>query len=195
VLSGQGVSRPFDRRRDGFVLGEGAAMVVLAAARGEASVELLGIGRTLDARSLTAPDPDGDGAARAIAAALADAGMAAVDYVQAHGPSTLLGDPAEIAALGRVLGPASAGVYVSSVKGALGHWIAGAGALGFLCAAHAVATGAMLPTANLGEPDAACALPVAHIRGAAIRKDVRSALANAFAFGGANSCLVVGRAT
>jgi 3-oxoacyl-[acyl-carrier-protein] synthase II len=191
VLSTRGRSRPFDVRRDGFVLGEGAAMLVLSSARGDARVELLGAGRTLDARSLTTPDPDGEGAARAMAAALADAGLSSVDYVQAHATSTPVGDPAEAAALARVLGDRCAEIPVSSVKGALGHWIAGAGALGLLCAVEAVASGTVLPTAHLAEPDPACAL--VHVQGKAIRRDVRTALASACGFGGANCCLVVGR--
>jgi 3-oxoacyl-[acyl-carrier-protein] synthase II len=193
VLSARGVSCPFDVARDGFVIGEGAAMLVLAAERGGAVCEIAGVGRTLDANHITAPDADGDGAARAMAAALTDAGEAGAGYVQAHGTSTPTGDPAEAAAIRRVLGPRGlADARVSSVKGALGHSIAGAGAAGVLCAVAAVASGTMFPTAGLLRPDPACDLP--HVMGVAARGDVRVALANSFAFGGANSCVVVRRA-
>lgn len=195
ILSPRGVSCPFDAHRDGFVVGEGAAMLVLAAERGGAAVELAGVGRSLDAHRLTAPDPEGDGAARAMTAALRDAGIAElgeVGYVQAHGTSTPLNDQIEVAAIRRVLGAAVERAHVSSSKGALGHWVAGAGALGALYAWEAVARGSVLPTAGLTTPDPAC--NVAHVTGRAIAKDVSAALANSFAFGGANSCLVLRRA-
>jgi 3-oxoacyl-[acyl-carrier-protein] synthase II len=124
-------------------------------------------------------------------AALQSAGLTAVDYVQAHGTSTPLNDAVEAAALSTVLGPALADARVSSVKGALGHWIAGAGALSFLCAMEAVRSGTLLPTAGLVEPDADCALP--HVRGEAVHREIRAALCNAFAFGGANCTLVLRR--
>lgn len=191
ALTARGISCPFDLRRDGFVVGEGAAMVVLARERGGASVELAGEGRSLDAHHLTAPDPEGDGAVRAMRTALKNAGETAVGYVQAHGTSTPLNDAVEALALRRVLGRHLDSAHVSSVKGALGHWIAGAGALGFLCAYGALEHGLMLPTANLHQPDPACALP--HITGKALRKHVNVALVNAFAFGGANCSLVLRR--
>jgi len=191
VLSPRGVSCPFDVHRDGFVVGEGAAMLVLAAERGSARVELAGIGRSLDAHHLTAPDPEGDGAVRAMTAALRDAGETAVEYVQAHGTSTALNDRIEVTAIRRVLGDALARAHVSSSKGALGHWIAGAGALGALYAHHAIVAGEVLPTAGLGDPDPLCDVP--HVIGRAVQKDVRAVLANSFAFGGANSCLVMRR--
>ena len=191
ILSARGVSCPFDVQRDGFVVGEGAAMLVLAAERGDAGCELAGIGRSLDAHHLTAPDPEGDGAARAMAAALRDADVTAVDYVQAHGTSTPLNDRIEVAAIKRALGAGVARAHVSSSKGALGHWVAGAGALGALYAWEAVTRGIVLPTAGLVTPDPAC--DVHHVIGRALVKDVDAALASAFAFGGANSCLVLRR--
>lgn len=197
ALSARGVSCPFDAGRDGFVVGEGAAMLVLTrgddgAAHGDV-VELAGVGRSLDGYHLTAPEPEGDGAARAMTAALRDAGVdgGAVGYVQAHGTSTPLNDPAEIKALGRVLGSLDR-VRVSSVKGAVGHWVAGAGAIGVLCAIEAVGSGSIVPTAGLRTPDAACAAD--HVIGVGVHADVDVALANAFAFGGANACVVVRRA-
>lgn len=189
ALSERGVSCPFDARRDGFVVGEGAGMVILSAERGGARVELAGEARSLDAHHLTAPDPDGAGAERAMRGALAAAGEVAVDHVQAHGTSTPLNDAVEAAAIRRVLGRALDDAHVSSVKGALGHAIAGAGVLGFLAAHAAITDGSVLPTAGLLEPDPACALP--HVRGAALRRSVRAALVNAFAFGGANTTLVL----
>jgi len=188
ILSARGISCPFDAHRDGFVIGEGAAMLVLAAERGDAAVELAGIGRSLDAHHLTAPDPDGDGAVRAMTTALHDAGHPEIRYVQAHGTSTPLNDRIEIGAIRRVVGGHP---HVSSSKGALGHWIAGAGAVGALYAWEAVAHGRVLPTAGLTSPDPQCA--AAHLIGRAIEADVPAALANAFAFGGANSCLVLRR--
>jgi len=191
ALSARGVSCPFDVHRDGFVVGEGAAMVVLSSTPSRLGIEVSGVARTLDAYHLTKPDPEGEGAARAMYGALADAGCASVDYVQAHGTSTPLNDAIEARAIRRVLGSNWQDVYVSSVKGALGHWVAGAGAVGFLCAVHAVQCGSLFPTANLKQPDPECEL--LHVLGSALAHDAASALVNAFAFGGANACIVVTR--
>ena len=187
ALSAKGISRPFDARRDGFVVGEGAAFVVLAAERGGARARITGIGRSLDAFHLTAPDPEGDGAARAMRAALEDAKVApgAVGYLQAHGTSTPLNDAVEAKAIRRVFGDALP--RVSSVKGALGHWVAGAGAIGLLAALAAVENGIALPTAGLERPDE----PLPHVMGAAARIETRAAMVNAFAFGGANASVVL----
>ena len=200
ALSARGVSCPFDARRDGFVLGEGAAMVVLSSERGAAIAEIAGTGGSLDAHHLTAPHPGGEGAVRAMTAALRAGGAFTlggapsppVDYVQAHGTSTVANDAVEAAALRRVLGADLDRARVSSVKGALGHAIAGAGALGFLCALEAVEHGLVLPTAGLREPDRGCELP--HVLGSAETRVVRGALVNAFAFGGANVSLFLRRA-
>lgn len=189
ALSEKGSSCPFDVRRDGFVVGEGAAMFVLTKDPAT-DVAITGTGRTLDAHHLTAPHPDGDGAARAMAAALADAGRDRVDYVQAHGTSTPLNDAIEAAAIRAVLGGGADEAYVSSVKGAVGHWVAGAGAIGLACAVAAV-RGTVLPTAGLENPDRDCDLR--HVIGDAVSTDVRVAMVNSFAFGGANSSLVVER--
>jgi 3-oxoacyl-[acyl-carrier-protein] synthase II len=189
ALSARGISCPFDVRRDGFVVGEGAAFVVLSAERGEAKARVAGAARTLDAHHLTAPEPNGDGAFRAMTGALREAGTDRVGYVQAHGTSTPLNDAVEARAIARVLGDRLSEARVGSVKGALGHWVAGAGALGFLCALLAVEEGVLLPTAGLETADPECPLP--HLRGAAERRPVEAALVNAFAFGGANSSLVV----
>lgn len=192
ALSARGVSCPFDAHRDGFVVGEGAAMVVLSAEKGDAVASVAGVGRSLDAWHLTAPDPEGEGAALAMRSALREARLEGVDFVQAHGTSTQLNDEVEARALQRVMGARLAEAHVSSVKGALGHWIAGAGALGFLCAVHALERDEVFPTAGLRTPDPRCELP--HVQGQALRRRVDAALVNAFAFGGANSSLVVVRA-
>lgn len=192
ILSARGVSCPFDARRDGFVVGEGAAMLVLSSEPGPGCVELAGVARTVDAHHLTAPDPVGGGARRAMRAALEMAGIDSVGYVQAHGTSTPANDPVEAAAIRAVLGDSLAQAKVASVKGALGHWIAGAGALGALCAIEAVRTGTLLPNAAYQTPDAHCALPL--VTGRAEQRTVDAALCNSFAFGGANSALVFRRA-
>ncbi len=191
ILSPRGISCPFDAHRDGFIVGEGAAMLVLSADRGDATVEIAGVGRSLDAHHLTAPDPEGDGAARAMSAALRDANVdpSAIGYVQAHGTSTPLNDRIEVAAIRAVLGASADRAFVSSSKGALGHWVAGAGALGALYAHHAITAQEVLPTAGLVSPDPACNVP--HVIGRATRTPIEAVLANSFAFGGANSCLVM----
>ena len=187
ILSPRGKSQPFDVRRDGFIIGEGSAFLVLSRFSNNAEVAVLGVGRSLDAHHLTAPDPQGRGATKAMQAALTDAGRPEVAYVQAHGTSTPLNDQIEARAISGLLGE----VFVASVKGALGHWIAGAGALGVLCAYEAVKSGRLLPTAGLTNPDPQCAVKL--IQSTAINKSIDAALANAFAFGGANSSIVVGR--
>jgi 3-oxoacyl-[acyl-carrier-protein] synthase II len=189
ALSARGISCPFDLRRDGFVVGEGAAMTVLTREPMAATVAIAGCARTLDAYHLTKPEPSGDGARRAMANALADAGRQVVDVIQAHGTSTALNDEVEAMAIRSVFGSATDRIFVSSVKGALGHWIAGAGALGFLCAAEAIRSGVVLPTAGLKERDPRCDLR--HVLGTAIRAPVTAALVNAFAFGGANASVVL----
>lgn len=184
ALSARGVSRPFDKRRDGFVVGEGAALVLLSSRPGP--VRVLGEGRSVDAHHLTMPDPQGRGALSAMRAALRGLGEGEpLDVVQAHGTSTPQNDAVEAAALLALNRPIGA---VSSVKGALGHWIAGAGALGFLCAAEAVFSGQIVPTAGLEQPDSE--LP--HVRGAGWTRPSRTALVNAFAFGGANASALLG---
>ncbi len=192
AVSARGVACPFDLRRDGFVIGEGAAFVVLSVDRRGAMAELLGIGRTMDAYRLTAPEPDGTGATRAMRAALADAALDHVDYVQAHGTSTPLNDATEAEAIRRVLNKSIDRTRVASVKGAIGHAIAGAGALGLLCGIEAVARGTLLPTAGLTDPDPRCELP--HVIGKAVQAAAATAMVNSFAFGGANVSLVVGAA-
>jgi 3-oxoacyl-[acyl-carrier-protein] synthase II len=190
ALSQKGCSRPFDARRDGFVVGEGAAIVVLSRERGDSTIEVAGVARSLDAFHLTAPEPDGLGIERAMRAALADAELARIEYIQAHGTSTALNDAVEGAAIHRVFGAALSDARVSSVKGALGHAIAGAGAIGVLCAIDAITKQHALPTAGLEQPD----VDLPHVFTAAVPHKVEAALANACAFGGANSCVIVRQA-
>jgi 3-oxoacyl-[acyl-carrier-protein] synthase II len=188
-------SRPFDRRRNGFVLGEGAGVLVVeraehAAARGAAGyAELLGWGASTDAHHPTMPRPDGAGAADAMRAALRSAGLAPdeIDYVNAHGTGTKLGDRAEAAALRAVFG--DHGPAVSSTKGATGHLLGAAGAVEAALGVLALAGGVLPPTANLDEVDPECELD--HVR-ATRRGPVGAVLSNSFAFGGHNLSLVFG---
>jgi 3-oxoacyl-[acyl-carrier-protein] synthase II len=191
-------SRPFDRRRNGFVLGEGAAVLVVertahADARGAAGyADLIGWGASTDAHHPTAPRPDGEGAAGCMRGALDRAGLTPgdVDYVNAHGTGTKLGDLAETRALHTVFGPA--GPAVSSVKGATGHLLGASGAVEAAVTALSVAREALPPTANLDTPDPACDLD--HVRGRPRTGPVRVALSNSFAFGGHNISLLFGPA-
>jgi 3-oxoacyl-[acyl-carrier-protein] synthase II len=190
-------SRPFDRRRDGFVLGEGAGVVVLesfehARARGATPrAELLGYGTSTDAYHVTLPDPGGAGAAACMRRALLDAGLAPsdVDYVNAHATGTRMGDVSEARAIRDVFGgdmPAC-----SATKSMTGHLLGAAGVLGAVIAAYSTATDTVPPTINLDDPDPECELN--HVRGAARETPVRAAIANSFAFGGHNATLVFGK--
>ncbi|HEV2343409.1 MAG TPA: beta-ketoacyl-[acyl-carrier-protein] synthase family protein [Actinocrinis sp.] len=191
-------SRPFDRRRNGFVLGEGAAVLVVeraehAAARGASGyADLLGWGASTDAYHPTAPRPDGEGAADCMRLALEDAGLepSDVDYVNAHGTGTKLGDVAETVALHAVFGTRQPAV--SSIKGATGHLLGASGALEAAATVLSVARGVLPPTVNLDDPDPACDLD--HVRGSARPGPVRAALSNSFAFGGHNLSLLFGPA-
>ena len=189
-------SRPFDAGRDGFVLGEGAGILVLeerahALARGARGyAELCGYGMTADAHHPTAPAPEGEGAARGIALALADAGMRPedVDYVSAHGTSTPYNDANETHAIKRVFGPHAARVAISSIKSMIGHLLGAAGALAAISAVLTLREGILPPTINYETPDPQCDLD--YVPNLARRAPVRAALVNAFAFGGTNAVLV-----
>jgi 3-oxoacyl-[acyl-carrier-protein] synthase II len=203
ALSESGISRPFDARRDGFVMGEGAAMLVLeeeAAARARGATilgELAGYGSTSDAYHLTAPDPDGGPAARAIELALADARATPDDvaYVNAHGTSTPLNDPAETAALKRALGEERARrIPVSSTKSAIGHLLGAAGAVEAVATLEVLRTRVIPPTLGYEIPDPECDLD--YVPGEArplILADGEPplALSNSFAFGGHNVTLAL----
>jgi len=188
--------RPFDRGRDGFLIGEGAAILVLeradhARARGARILaRLLGAGTSVDAWNATAPHPEGAGAERAMWAALRDAGVTAAEigYLNAHATGTPVGDVAESQAIRRVLG---GDVPVSSIKGAIGHTIAAAGAVEAAACIAALRDGFLPGTAGLQDPDPACAVHVLRDPVAA-RPDV--VLSNSFGFGGQNASLVLARA-
>jgi 3-oxoacyl-[acyl-carrier-protein] synthase II len=190
-------SRPFDRGRDGFVVGEGAAALVLedldhALARGApVYAEVLGVGVSADAHHMTAPRPDGAGAIGAMRAALADARVepADVGYVNAHGTSTELNDRTEALAIRSVFD----GVAVSSTKSVTGHTLGAAGAVEAIACIQSLVTGLLPPTANLDDPDPDCDLD--HVRGEARTCTIDCAVSNSFGFGGHNVSLVFGRAS
>jgi 3-oxoacyl-[acyl-carrier-protein] synthase II len=190
-------SRPFDRRRDGFLLGEGAGMLLLepleeARRRGaEVHAELAGYGSSLDAHGITEPHPDGRGAAQAMAHALADAGASPddVDCINAHGTSTPKNDPVETAAIKRVFGARARQVPVCATKSMIGHLIAAAGAVEAVAAIACMQVGAVHPTINLEEPDPACDLDYVPQRARERRQ--RSVLSNSFGFGGQNASLLI----
>jgi 3-oxoacyl-(acyl-carrier-protein) synthase len=190
-------SRPFDRTRNGFVLGEGAGFLVLeeegaARARGAPVYgELAGEGNALSSYRITDSHPSGLGPIQAMRAALADAGEApsAVDYVNAHGTSTPMNDRSECAAVRAVFGAHTDRLRVSSTKSLMGHLIAAAGAVEAAICALAIRAGTAPASANLTRPDPDCDLPF--ITGAPLRRPVRVALSNSFGFGGANNSLVL----
>jgi 3-oxoacyl-[acyl-carrier-protein] synthase II len=192
--------RPFDTRRDGLALGEGAAILVVesmehARARGaEVGAEICGTGLSGDAVHMTAPARDGAGAARAMRAALADAGVAAprVDFVSAHGTGTVYNDAMEIAAIANVFGEHAARVPVNSIKGAIGHTLGAAGSFEAIMCARVLREGLIPPTANCEQLDASCPLDL--VRGAPRRCDVRIALSTSSAFAGNNAAVVLRRA-
>jgi 3-oxoacyl-[acyl-carrier-protein] synthase II len=193
------VARPFDRERRGLVLGEGAAVVVVedaghAARRGAPVVgRFLGHGAAADAVHMTAPDREGRGAARAILAALADAGLppAGVDLVSAHGTGTPYNDAMEAAALARVF--EARRVPVSGIKGAIGHTLGAAGAFEVVLCLQAMATGVVPPTVGLASIDPACA-GLDLVQGAARAHRVDVALSTSSGFAGSNAAVVLGRA-
>lgn len=195
----QSASRPFDRDRDGFVMGEGAAVLVLeergrALARGAPIVaELLGYGTTNDGHHMTAPLPDGSQASRCITLALADARVEPheVGYVNAHGSSTPLNDPTESLAIHRALGEHASAVPVSGTKGYYGHALGASGAIEAAICAMSIQRGWVPPTVNLFEPDDACDLNL--VSGAGMDMSPRVALSNSFGFGGINAAVVLGQ--
>jgi 3-oxoacyl-[acyl-carrier-protein] synthase II len=189
-------SRPFDANRDGFVCGEGGGILVLEslehAQRRDARIyaEVVGYGMTGDAHHMTAPDPEGDGAARAMAGALQDAGIAPSDvgYINAHGTSTPYNDRFETIAIKRVFGEHAYKVAVSSTKSMTGHLLGAAGGIEAIATVLALAHGVLPPTINYETPDPECDLD--YIPNQARKQDVELALSNAFGFGGTNATLV-----
>jgi 3-oxoacyl-[acyl-carrier-protein] synthase II len=191
----QRASRPFDRDRDGFVLSEGAAVLVLESeshARGRGArvlAELAGYGATTDAFHPVAPLESGEAAARAMELAMCQAGVSPreVGYINAHGTSTERGDIAETRAIRRALGPAADEVWVSSTKSMTGHLVGAAGAVEAAVCVMVIREGCIPPTINLETPDPECDLDYVPLVARAGRVDV--ALSNSFGFGGQNSCL------
>jgi 3-oxoacyl-[acyl-carrier-protein] synthase II len=192
-------SRPWDKERDGFVLGEGAGAMVLeeyehAKARGaRIYCELTGYGFSADAHHMTAPPEDGDGAFRAMRNALKDASLdaTAIDYINAHGTSTPLGDIAETVAVKRMLGAHAAKVAVNSTKSMTGHLLGAAGGVEAVFTALALRDQVSPPTINLRTPDPQCDLD--YVPNSARKMKIRAAMSNSFGFGGTNGTLVFAR--
>lgn len=193
-------SRPWDRRRDGFVMGEGAGIMVLeefghAKARGARIYgEVVGYGLTGDAYHVTAPHPEGSGAYRSMEMALKRAGMAPADigYVNAHGTSTPMGDELELGAIRRLFGSAVSGMSMSSTKSAIGHLLGGAGAVESIFCLLAMRDGIVPPTLNLEDPcDGAEGMDLVPMR--ARERKVDAVLNNSFGFGGTNATLIMRR--
>jgi 3-oxoacyl-[acyl-carrier-protein] synthase II len=189
-------SRPFDAKRDGFVIAEGSGILVLeeltqAQKRGaKVYAELIGYWATCDAYHMTAPSPDGEGAETCMKLALEDANIALneVDYINAHGTSTPLNDAAETKAIKKVFGEHAYKLMVSSTKSMTGHLLGGAGGLEAVITVKALETGIVPPTINLEEPDPECDLD--YVPNQARRANIKVAMSNAFGFGGTNACLV-----
>ncbi len=189
-------SRPFDAKRDGFVIAEGCGILILeelehALNRGaKIYAEILGYGANADAYHMTAPSPEGEGAGDCMALALQDAGINPedVDYINAHGTSTPLNDVAETKAIKRVFGAHAYKLMVSSTKSMTGHLLGGAGGLEAVLTVKALETGIVPPTINYEEPDPECDLD--YVPNQARIAPIKIALSNAFGFGGTNACLV-----
>jgi 3-oxoacyl-[acyl-carrier-protein] synthase II len=195
----QKASRPYDKDRDGFVMGEGAGVVVLEAlehakARGaKIYAELVGYGMSGDAYHITAPAPDGDGAYRCMSAALKRAGLTAgdLDYINAHGTSTPMGDEIELGAVERLLGNANGQVSMSSTKSCVGHLLGAAGSVEAIFSILAIRDGVVPPTINLDNPSVETAIDL--VPHQARKRNVDIVLSNSFGFGGTNASLVFRR--
>ena len=192
-------SRPFDKNRDGFVMGEGAGIVVLEklehalSRRAHIYAELVGYGNTADAFHFTAPEPGGDGMVRVMSEALRDAGIDTreVGYINAHGTSTVLNDKIESAAVVKVFGDHWKDLKISSIKSMIGHLLAAAGAVGLVATVMSIYTGKLPPTINYEEPDPEC--PLDYVTKGVESIDLEVAMSNSFGFGGGNACLIVRR--
>jgi 3-oxoacyl-[acyl-carrier-protein] synthase II len=190
-------SRPFDRLRDGFVLSEGAGVLILeelrhAERRGAPVLaELAGYGMTSDAYHVTMPDPDGAGSFRAMTLALADAGIApdTIDYVNAHGTATVPNDRIETLAVKKTFGEHACRLALSSSKSMLGHSLGAAGAIEAAITVLALRDGIIPPTTNLDQPDPECDLD--YVPNLARAQHIRTALSNSLGFGGINAALVL----
>ena len=195
----QRASRPFDRERDGFVMGEGAGILVFeelehAKARGaNIYAEVLGFGATTDAHHITAPEPEGSGAALAMTLALRDAGLRPSDvaYINAHGTSTPLNDAMETRAIKRALGDHARKVAISSTKSMIGHLLGASGGAEMVVTALTISRGVITPTINYENPDPECDLD--YVPNSAREADVPVAMCNSFGFGGHNASIVLGK--
>jgi 3-oxoacyl-[acyl-carrier-protein] synthase II len=194
----QAASRPFDKDRDGFILSEGAGVLVIEelehARRRGANIyaEVLGVGSTADAHHITAPHPDGVGAARAMLNCLRDARLNPedVEYINAHGTSTELGDAAETGAIKKVFGEHARRLAISSTKSMIGHLLGASGGVEAIATAMTLRSSVIHPTINLDTPDLACDLD--YVPKVARETRVRRALSNSFGFGGHNCCVAFG---
>jgi 3-oxoacyl-[acyl-carrier-protein] synthase II len=190
-------SSPFDKKRDGFVMGEGAGIVVLEtlehalSRKAKIYAEVIGYGATGDAYHFSAPAPEGEGARRAMAMALSSAGIepSAVDYINAHGTSTDLNDKLETMAIKKAFGAHAASVNISSTKSMTGHLLGASGGVEFIAIVKSVTDDLIHPTINLDDPDPECDLD--YTPNTAVRRTVRCAMSNSFGFGGHNVSLVI----
>ncbi len=191
--------RPFDAQRDGFIMGEGAGVVILEAlkaaeARGaRVYAELVGYGMSADAYHITQPDPEADGASRSMRNALDDAGLApeAIEYINAHGTSTPYNDRTETSAIKKVFGSHARRVPVSSTKSMTGHLLGAAGGIELIACVQAIERGALPPTINYEHPDPECDLD--YVPNVPREAKITTAMSNAFGFGGHNAILIVQR--
>lgn len=194
-------SRPFDRTRDGFVIGEGCGILVFeeyehAVARGaKIYAEVLGTGMSADAHHITAPHPEGEGAIEAMKLALKEAGLKPedVDYINVHGTSTPLGDIAELKAVKKVFGQHAYKLNISSTKSMTGHLLGGAGAIETMACIDAICNGIVPPTINFKEEDPEIDYNLNLTLNTAQKREVNVAMNNTFGFGGHNSCLILGK--
>ncbi len=192
-------SRPYDRGRDGFVMGEGSGIVVLeeyehAVKRGaKIYAEILGYGMSGDAYHITAPSPDGDGGFRSMRAALRNAKLepSAVDYINAHGTSTPLGDEIELGAVSRLMGNHASNVTMSSTKSSTGHLLGAAGAVEAIFSILAIRDQVAPPTLNLEDPSVDTPVDLAPLK--KVEREIKVALSNSFGFGGTNASVVFGQ--
>jgi 3-oxoacyl-[acyl-carrier-protein] synthase II len=192
-------SRPFDKGRDGFVISEGAGIVVFEelehARKRDVPIyaEVLGYGMSSDGGHIAQPDETGAGASAAMRYCMTDAGVTPeeLDYINAHGTSTSLGDVAETRAIKQVLGQHAYKVPVSSTKSVTGHLLGASGGVELIATALAIHNGILPPTANLDEPDPDCDLD--YVPNTAREATIRNGMSNSFGFGGHNACILIGK--
>ncbi|MFC2167117.1 beta-ketoacyl-ACP synthase II [Acidobacteriota bacterium] len=195
--SPENASRPFDKNRDGFIMGEGAGVVVLEklehALNRDARIlaEIVGYGNTSEAFHITAPEPEGKGMARVMETALKDANLSPLEvgYINAHGTSTVLNDKTESAAIIQVFGDHSKKLKVSSIKSMIGHLMAASGSVEFIATVMSLHTNKIPPTINYENPDPAC--PLDYVTNGVESINLNATMSNSFGFGGGNACLIV----